>query len=899
MRTPCARCSPRDGSRSDARGSTVPVERVPHRPGAARSTESLALRTETNETPAYLTALELDRLRLEKDVLVLNARAKALEDEGRPTDAARAYEACAAAYRKTIRYVGYRPLREAGRLYETAGRPADAARVRAEADALLAARAPRGRILSSVLPALTLTVPWIMRTPAMIGAAPRSLRWSADGEILRFRWGKPDGKGEPELREWQVKKDGTGLGPATAETREERLARVVQRDGGRRLYEEGGALYLTDPQRTEARRLDGVGEGAGDPQFVDDGKAVVYLRRGDPFKLDLATGRSTQLAHLVRPPLPPVGAGEGETASERALAEETARLLKGFSRGGPARSAVGFGGRGGGTFGLRGSGETGGVAIALPEGARPGPTVVSPTGRFAAVEVSRDPESPGRATQVPSYVTRDGYTAEIPSYPKVGEPQPSESILLVNLDDGKTVAYAPPRPARLGDERWSPDGRTLVFRASANDHKDAWIVAYDTLSGTAKTLWDEHDDAWVGGPGAGFLAWTPGGRVAFESERDGFANLWTMAADGSDAKALVKGDFEVSDVTLDEPRGRFVFTSSAGSPFRRHVDAVPFSGGEVTKLAELSADEDAAYAVAPDGTLAVVRSSAARPAELWIGARQVTDTPTEEWKAYPWIEAPIVRVPARDGQKVPAKLYRPKNWKRGGPAVIFVHGAGYLQNVYEGWSHYYRETMFNQLLISKGYAVLDLDFRASAGYGKAWRTAIYRHMGGKDLDDNVDGARFLVRELGANPKRIGLYGGSYGGFLTLMAMFKEGDTFAAGAALRPVADWRNYHPGYTSPILNDPQDDPQAYAQSSPIEFAEGLKGQLLICHGMVDVNVHFQDSVRLVERLIELGKTGWSIAPYPVEDHAFTRPESWTDEYRRILELFDRTIGPGWKKRS
>ena len=205
--------------------------------------------------------------------------------------------------------------------------------------------------------------------------------------------------------------------------------------------------------------------------------------------------------------------------------------------------------------------------------------------------------------------------------------------------------------------------------------------------------------------------------------------------------------------------------------------------------------------------------------------------------------------------------------------------------------------MFNQLLMQKGYAVLDLDFRASAGYGKAWRTAIYRNMGGKDLDDNVDGAAYLVRELGANPKRIGLYGGSYGGFLTLMAMFKASDVFAAGAALRPVSDWRNYNDGYTSDILNDPQDDPEAYRRSSPIEYAEGLKGALLICHGMVDTNVHFQDSVRLTERLIELGKKDWTLAPYPVENHAFVHPESWTDEYSRILDLFERTIGPGWKK--
>jgi dipeptidyl aminopeptidase/acylaminoacyl peptidase len=237
---------------------------------------------------------------------------------------------------------------------------------------------------------------------------------------------------------------------------------------------------------------------------------------------------------------------------------------------------------------------------------------------------------------------------------------------------------------------------------------------------------------------------------------------------------------------------------------------------------------------------------------------------------------------------VPARIYKPANWKPGGKAVIFVHGAGYLQNVHRWWSSYSREFMFHHLLMSKGYLVLDVDYRGSRGYGRDWRTAIYRHMGGKDLDDQVDAARWLVKEHGVDPKRIGVYGGSYGGFITLMAMFTTPDVFAAGAALRPVSDWAQYNNGYTSDILNLPQTDAEAYRKSSPIYFAQGLKGKLLICHGMADTNVHFQDTVRLAQRLIELRKTNWELAPYPVENHGFVEPTSWADEYKRILKLFD-----------
>ncbi|MFP5247545.1 MAG: alpha/beta hydrolase family protein, partial [Thermoanaerobaculia bacterium] len=181
-----------------------------------------------------------------------------------------------------------------------------------------------------------------------------------------------------------------------------------------------------------------------------------------------------------------------------------------------------------------------------------------------------------------------------------------------------------------------------------------------------------------------------------------------------------------------------------------------------------------------------------------------------------------------------------------------------------------------------------------AGYGRDWRTAIYRHMGGVDLNDQVDAAKWLAAEHRVDPNRIGIYGGSYGGFITLMALFTTPDVFAAGAALRPVTDWAHYNHGYTSAILNTPQTDPEAFRRSSPIYFAEGLKKPLLICHGMIDVNVHFQDTVRLVQRLIELRKENWEAAMYPLEDHSFVEATSWADEYKRILALFERTMLPG-----
>jgi dipeptidyl aminopeptidase/acylaminoacyl peptidase len=462
----------------------------------------------------------------------------------------------------------------------------------------------------------------------------------------------------------------------------------------------------------------------------------------------------------------------------------------------------------------------------------------------------------------------------------------------------ETTAQARERDVQLFQLQWSEDGRNAALLARSADNKDRWVLLLDPATGKTKTLVALHDDAWANGPGAFTLGWLADNRrVYFESEQDGFAHLYTVSIEGGGPVQLTRGAFEVSDVRLSDDKTKFYFTSSEVSFAERHLYSMPATGGARTRLTAMPGNNEAD--ISPDERmLAIVRSYSNRPPELYLaasapmsGAKQVTTSPIPEFFTYNWIEPQIVAVKARDGATIEARLYKPA--RPNGAAVLFVHGAGYLQNVHRWWSSYYREYMFHHLLMERGYTVLDIDYRGSAGYGRDWRTGIYRHMGGRDLSDHVDAARYLVSEHNIDAKRIGIYGGSYGGFITLMAMFTEPDVFAAGAALRPVSDWAHYNHPYTSNILNLPQTDLEAYKRSSPIYFAEGLRGALLICHGMVDGNVHFQDSVRLAQRLIELRKENWELAPYPVEDHAFERETSWADEYKRILKLFSEHLHP------
>jgi dipeptidyl aminopeptidase/acylaminoacyl peptidase len=577
---------------------------------------------------------------------------------------------------------------------------------------------------------------------------------------------------------------------------------------------------------------------------------------------------------------------------------------------------------------------------------------LSPDEKYViATLTDQSPEA--KNTIVPNFVTESGYTEDIPGRGKVGDTQNRSRLVLLATETGESKPIdhgqrlspaeaakldqqrapraseaqdqndqdaqrteAPrPRPERsrdrliqLSQPQWSDDGRNAVLLARSADNKDRWVMLLDPATGKTKVLALVHDDAWVGGPGAQTIGWLPDNtHVYFESERDGFAHLYTVSIDGGEPAQLTSGQFEVSDVRLSTDKKKFYFTSSEGSFFQRHLYSMSTSGGARTRITGLPGNNQ--VEVSPDDQmLADVRSYSNRPPELYLiendpmdearaaQLKPVTTSPIPEFFQHDWVDPKIVNFKARDGATVYGRIYTPPNWKKGGPAVLFVHGAGYLQNVHRWWSQYYREYMFHHFLMESGFVVLDIDYRGSAGYGRDWRVGIYRHMGGKDLSDHVDAVNYLVKEYGVDSRRVGLYGGSYGGFITLMAMFTEANVFAAGAALRPVTDWAHYNNGYTSNILNLPQNDAEAYKKSSPIYFAEGLKGALLICHGMVDTNVNFQDTVRLVEKLIELRKENWQVAPYPVEDHGFDREASWADEYKRIYKLFMENLRPSRK---
>ena len=435
----------------------------------------------------------------------------------------------------------------------------------------------------------------------------------------------------------------------------------------------------------------------------------------------------------------------------------------------------------------------------------------------------------------------------------------------------------------------------------ALDYKDRWIMKLDASTGNLTLLDRQHNDAWISGGAPGIddntIGWLNATHFYYQSEASGYSHIYVADVNTGDKKQLTSGKWEVQNLQLSNDQKTFYFNANIEHPGNLQFYKLSVSGGEPIKLTSMKGEND--VTLSPDEKwLAIHYSYTNKPWELYLQpnrpgakAERVTYSTTAEFNSYPWRDVPIITFKNRYGSDVYARVYVPKNPDPAKPAVVFVHGAGYLQNVTYSWSYYFREMMFNNMLTDKGYTVMDIDYSGSAGYGRDWRTAIYRHMGGKDLTDQVDGVKYLIDNYGVNPKHVGIYGGSYGGFMTLMAMLTAPDVFTSGGAIRSVTDWAHYNHEYTADILNLPYTDSIAYRQSSPIYFADGLKGNLLMLHGMIDQNVNFQDIVRLSQRLIELHKENWWLAPYPVEDHAFEQPSSWTDEYKRIFKLFETTL--------
>jgi dipeptidyl aminopeptidase/acylaminoacyl peptidase len=760
-----------------------------------------------------------------------------------------------------------------------------------------------------------LSVDYIMRDPKWMGTFPAAHFWSSDSKQIYFNY-NPEKNPSDSLYKIEPT---AGAKPMKVSVQEERTLKkeaIYSADESLKLYKKGNQVLLEDLKKRKTTTLFDWYGPLEKLKFLANENYISFSSDLNFYWFDRTTNRLEKLTSITNGSKP-AKTKPAESGKINFLEKENLALLEEVRKRKEAQKA---------SQDYRASIREATVEefVFYTEGKSLTNLQLSADARFVTFSVFTPPAA-NKATKVPDYTAASGYTEDLNSRPKVGTAAGKVEIGIYDLQRD-TVYYvntatlpgikdAPDYRADYPDRIWevknrelsltgptfSPDGKKAVIQARAVDNKDRWIASIDLTTGALITLDRQRDEAWIGGPGIGWggtLGWLPDSKhLYFQSEESGYSHLYLVDVTTKEKKALTSGKFEVFDPFLSKDKKFWYLTTSEVHPGERHFYRMPLMGGKMEQLTAMEGENQ--VVLSPDEKLlAIIHSYSNVPAELYVQENRVgvkpirlTSGQSEEFKNYAWRDPKLVTFKAQDGALVPARLYTPDPSKKNGAAVIFVHGAGYLQNVHKWWSSYFREYFFHNLLTDLGYTVLDIDYRGSAGYGRDWRTAIYRHMGGKDLSDQVDGAKFLIQQQGVEAGRVGIYGGSYGGFITLMALFNHGELFTSGAALRSVTDWAHYNHGYTANILNTPEEDPIAYRRSSPIYFAEGLKGNLLIAHGMLDVNVHFQDVVRLSQRLIELKKDNWEMAVYPVEDHGFVTPSSWTDEYKRILKLFNTTL--------
>jgi dipeptidyl aminopeptidase/acylaminoacyl peptidase len=775
-----------------------------------------------------------------------------------------------------------------------------------------------------------LTIEKIMRDPKWIGSSPSNPYWSADSKYLLFSW-NPDKKVSDSV--YYVTPTSLTPQKTTYAFRQNLLTENAIRYNSKRthyLFTDDGDIYMTEVKTGQKKRITQTMESETGPQFSFNDTKIIYNRGGNLYSWDMSTGLTAQLTNFSSSGS---SSGGGSRASSGSGSRIDATTQEGWLRQDALENSEVLQYRREMRQlrdSMRGQvpEEKAMMTSLSTSGRNLFGTAVSTDGRFVAYRLTRSATG-GKSTIVPNYVTESGFTEDIPARTKVGSGVSSQEIFIydrqkdtswqIKIDSIAGIRDLPDyvkdypqtrntkpetRNVQFQNPQWSPGNNFAVLDMRATDNKDRWLLLFDAGTGKVSLLDRQRDEAWIGGPGitGGFggnnSGWIDNNTYWYQSEATGYSHLYTVNVTTKEKKALTAGNYEVQDAQLSNDKKYFYITTNEVHPGEKHFYRLPVAGGKAEKITSMTGANQ--VTMSPDEKwIAILYSYTNKPWELYLQEnkpggkiQQITSlAQTDEFKSYAWRDAEVITIKARDGVDIYARLFKPTNPHPAKPAVIFVHGAGYLQNAHKWWSSYFREYMFHNFLTDNGYTVLDIDYRGSAGYGRDWRTGIYRWMGGKDLDDHVDAAKYLVTQHGIDPKRIGIYGGSYGGFITLMALFTQPDVFASGAALRPVTDWAHYNHGYTSNILNEPVNDSIAYARSSPINFAKGLKGHLLICHGMVDVNVHFQDAVRLSQRLIELGKDNWELAVYPMEDHGFVEPSSWTDEYKRIYKLFETTL--------
>ena len=484
-------------------------------------------------------------------------------------------------------------------------------------------------------------------------------------------------------------------------------------------------------------------------------------------------------------------------------------------------------------------------------------------------------------------------------------------IYALRLAGGKPVAIG--KPGEYGGLAWV-DPTHLVFDGQSSDFKKYFIYTADAATGATKVIHEVAEEKFWSIPDwgeAGAQPWpSPNGKwIAFLSDQDGWDHIYVMPASGGDAVQITKGRFEAWRPAWSHDSTRIAFDANMEDHPGDRVIGIANIGDDPAHGAATYITTGPGTNIEPhwsegDGRLVYQHTDTRNSADFFTigtnpGAQPVrlTDSMPAGIDRSRFIEPQFVHYPGPDGQQVPGWLFVPKNLDRTKkhPAIIWIHGDGVNQN-YDGWHvqrNYAVYYSFHQYLLQQGYIVFAPDYRGSIGYGRDWRNGVYMDVGGKDAKDAWMSANYLKTLPYVDSDRIGVWGLSYGGFFTLIAMTDQPKLFRAGVDVAGVVDYvmyysDPYHGDWTASRIGTPEQNPQVYANASPISHIDRLERPLLVLHGTSDVNVPYLESVWLIDEALKKGKGELlSYMMYPGEFHYFTRAHVLLDAWHRVDDFF------------
>jgi dipeptidyl aminopeptidase/acylaminoacyl peptidase len=480
----------------------------------------------------------------------------------------------------------------------------------------------------------------------------------------------------------------------------------------------------------------------------------------------------------------------------------------------------------------------------------------------------------------------------------------------------KTVRYLDPALAQDREPAFSHDGKRVAFLRSLNEKQTLPFIAEreglpwsirvaDVESGAGREVFRAESgrgSVFRGVTAENQILWAEGDRLVFPWEKNGFTQLYSIPANGGTPALLTPGEFEVEDVSLSSDRSEVLYSSNQGDVDRRHLWRVPVRGGAPTAVTSGAGIEWSPAAASDGSALAYFASDAKRPAHavVKVGASAARALAPESLpRDFPLdalVEPEPVVFSAADGMKIHAQLFLPRSGASARrPAAIFFHG-GSRRQMLLGWHYmyYYHNTYaMNQYLASRGYVVLSVNYRSGIGYGMEFREALdYGARGASEYRDVVGAGLYLRSRSDVDPDRIGIWGGSYGGYLTALGLARASDLFAAGVDIHGVHDWnvviRNFVPSYRAETRAEVA---RLAFESSPMASIASWRSPVLLIHGDDDRNVPFSESVDLAEALSRQG-VDYEEVVFPDDVHDFLLHRNWLEALTAAADFFDRKLG-------